>query len=147
MPLKPKTSRRETTLEQRVAAWTWYKARKTILEVGRLTELPRSTCSDIIKRAKLSTGTDKFSNKSRSGAPPKITPKGERRLLRAAFNDTQAPLKALATPSKSGVQLCCHTVQKVLKRNGKARRRPWRKPYLSKQHIRLRREFYYREKT
>jgi transposase len=147
MPSKPKTSRRETTVEERVEVWTWYKSDKTISEIGRLTGLPRSTCSDIIKRAKLATGKDKFSSKPRAGAPPKITPKAERRLMRAAWNDTQAPLLALGTPSKSGVKISRRTVRGILKRNGKARRRPRRKPYLSKRHIGLRRKFYYDEKT
>jgi transposase len=145
MPSKSKTSRRETTLAQRTEVWTWYKAGKSLSEIKRIVSLPRSTVWDIINRAKKATSTDKFLNKPRVGCPPKVTERAERRLLRAAWNDTPAPLAALATPSKSGIQLCRNTVRKILKRNGKSRRRPRKKPYLSPKHIRGRREFYYRE--
>ncbi len=49
-------------------------------------------------------------------------------------------LKALASPSKSGQQLNHYTVSKVLKRHGKAKRRPRKKPYLSPLHKKKRRE-------
>jgi transposase len=39
-------------------------------------------------------------------------------------------LKALSTPSKSGARLNHHTVSKVLKRHGKAKHRPRKKPFL-----------------
>ena len=48
-------------------------------------------------------------------------------------------LKALATPSKSGKQLNYHTVSKILKRHGKAKRRPRKKPYLTLVHKKKRR--------
>lgn len=56
------------------------------------------------------------------------------------MRDTKMTLKALATPSKSGKQLSHHTVAKVLKRHGKAKRRSRKKPYLSPLHKKKRRE-------
>lgn len=43
-------------------------------------------------------------------------------------------LKSLATPSKSGHQLNHHTIAKILKSFGKAKRRPRKKPYLNNIH-------------
>ena len=91
-----------------------------------------------MQRLKKKTGQNRFSNAPRPGRPPKLTLKAERRLLRAASQDTRATLKALATPSKSGRQLSRTTVRKVLKKNGKVRRRARRKPFLSKVHKRRR---------
>ena len=135
MPSKPITKRRETTVVQRSAVWTWYMAGKRISEIGSLENLPRTTVASIIERTKKRTGIDRFTSAPRSGAPIKVTLKAERRLMRAAFNDTRAPLVALATPSKSGQQLHRNTVRKILKRNGKARRKPCRKPYLKPEHM------------
>jgi transposase len=145
MPSKPKTSRRETTSIQRAEVWTWYNAGKSLSEIKRIVSLPRSTVWDIINRAKSVTSKDKFSSKPRIGCPLKVTKRVERQLLRAASNNTRAPLIALATPSKSSIQLSRNTVRIILKRNGKARRCPRKKPYLSKKHIEGRKQFDYRE--
>jgi hypothetical protein len=59
----PKTSRRETTREQRSAVWTWYLAGKSYSEIGRLEELIKPIVAGIIRRAKQATGKDRFSNK------------------------------------------------------------------------------------
>ena len=64
--------------------------------------------------------------------------KAERRLLQAASQDTRATLKVLATPSKLGRQLSKTTVRKVLKKNDKAQRYIYRKPFLSKVYKRRR---------
>src|SRR5204862_8136761 len=109
---------------------------KTYSEIGRLTDLTKPTVASMVQREKKKTDQNRFSNASRSSRPPKLTSKAERRLLRAASQDTRATLKALATPSKSGRQLPRTTVRKVLKKNGKARRRARRKPFLSKVHKR-----------
>ena len=132
MSSEPITSRRETTKEKRAEVWTWYKAGKTYSEIGRRTDLTKATVAGTIRREKRKTGQDRFSNAPRPGRPPKLTPKAERRLLRAASQDTRATLAALSTPSKSGIKLSKTTVRKVLKKHGKARRRARRKSYLSK---------------
>jgi predicted transcriptional regulator len=115
MPSKAITSRRETTIEKRADVWAWYKVGKTYSEIGRLTELTKPTVANIIQREKKRTGQDRFSNAPRPDKPPKLTPKAERRLLRAASKNTRATLAALSTPSKSGKQLSKTTVRKVLK--------------------------------
>jgi hypothetical protein len=135
------TSRRETTKEKRAEVWTWYKVGKTYNEIRRRTDLTKSTVAGIIQREKKKIGQDRFSSVSRSGKPPKVTPKVKRRLLRAASKDTRATLAAFSTPSKSGIKLSKTTVRKVLKKHGKARRRARKKPYLSKVHKRRRVRF------
>src|SRR5271156_4824891 len=100
MPSKLITSRRETTKEKRAEVWTWYRAGKTYSEIRRRTDLTKSTVAGIIQREKTRTGQDRVSNAPRPGRPPKVTPKAERRLLRAASQDTRATLAALSTPSK-----------------------------------------------
>jgi predicted transcriptional regulator len=115
MPSKAITSRRETTIEKRADVWAWYKVGKTYNEIRRLTELTKLTIANIIQREKKRIGQDRFSNVSRPGKPPKLTPKVKRRLLRATFKNTQAILKALFTLSKSGKQLSKTTVRKILK--------------------------------
>lgn len=141
MPSEPVTARRETTPEKRSAVWTWYRAGKTLSEIARLEDLTKLTVTGIIRRVKARTGENKFTNAKRPGKPPKLTPKGERRLLRVAANDTRANLAYLAIPSKSGQKLSRTTVRKTLKKHGKARRRTRKKPYLSGKYKRARVRF------
>jgi transposase len=107
---------------------------KSYSEIGRLEDLTKTTVATIIQRTKKRTGQDRFTNAPRCGAPKKLEVRGERRLLRAASNDTRATLAVLGTPSKSGKELSRKLVRKTLKKYGKARRRARRKPYLSKTH-------------
>jgi hypothetical protein len=65
MPNIRKTSRRETTYEQRRDVWDWYLQGHSLSAIGRLAQLPRSICYDIITRAKEHTGRDRFTNKPR----------------------------------------------------------------------------------
>ena len=55
--------------------------------------------------------------------------------MRAAFNDTYAPLVALIIPSKSSQQLYRNTIQKILKHNSKARYKPYYKLYLKLEYM------------
>jgi transposase len=138
MPRKPKTSRRETTPVERAAIWAHHCNGLTYSQIVEATGHVKSTIASIIQRIKKSTKTDKFSNAKRSGAPRRVDPRGERALLRHADQNTRDPLAVLGTPSKSGKQLSRMTVRKILKRNGKARRRARKKPYLTKKHKQVR---------
>lgn len=62
------------------------------------------------------------------GSKPKLCPR-----------DTRMTLKALSTPSKSGKRIHFHTVSRYLKRNGKNKRRPRKKPFLNLIHKKKRR--------
>ena len=56
-------------------------------------------------------------------------------------------LKALITPSKSGHKLNYYTIARVLKFNGKAKRRPRKKPFLTEDYKKRRRAYYRAEKA
>jgi hypothetical protein len=71
-------------------------------EIARLEDLTKLTVAGIIRHVKARTGENKFTNVKRPRKPLKLTPKGERRLLRAVANDTRVNLVCLTTPSKSG---------------------------------------------
>jgi hypothetical protein len=55
----------------------------------------------------------------------------ERALIRHADKNPKDSLFALATLSKSGVEIGRNLVRKVLKKYGKAKRKPRTKPYIS----------------
>ena len=128
MPSEPVTQRPETTTEKRTAVWTWCKAGKSYSEVGRLEGLTKSTVAKIIQHVKATTGEDKFSNKIRPGRPPKLTLKAERRILRAAANDTHANLACLRTPSQSGKKLSRPQSGRRLRSRGRPVVAPARSP-------------------
>jgi transposase len=131
VPLKKRGT--ELSVEQRAVIWQYYLDRLTPLQISRKLLHPRSTIAGFIKRHSES-GSNTFKSKPRSGRPKKITERGARALLRNAALDTRMTLKALSTPSKSGKQLNHHTIAKILKTFGKAKRRPRKKPYLGKEH-------------
>ena len=99
MPSAPVTARRETDVEKRKDVWAWYKCGKTYSEISRLEDLTKSTFAKIIQRIKKRTGKDKFSNAKRTGTRPKLTPHGERRLLRATL--LLLSLEHLPNPERS----------------------------------------------
>lgn len=60
MPSKPKTQRRETTLEERAIVWAYYLDNLTYSEIKAKTGHPKSTIQFIIKQLKARSGHDKF---------------------------------------------------------------------------------------
>jgi hypothetical protein len=80
-----------------------------------------------------------LARKPGSGAKKKLSARAKRTLVRIAINEPRMTLKALSTPSKSGKKLNHHTVAKILKQHGKAKRRPRKKPYLTIRYKKLRR--------
>jgi hypothetical protein len=106
-----------------------------------LENLIKLIIAGIIRRVKIKTGENKFINVKRSGKPSKLISKSERRLLRAAANDTRANLAYLAISSKSDQKLSRITVRKIFKKHGKARRRARKKSYLFDKYKRARVRF------
>lgn len=125
--------------------WTLSEEGYTPTQIATKTLTPRSTITTFLNRHTQSP-TPGFENQPGRGAMRKLTSRDERALLRVAGSDTRMTLKALATPSKSGQQLNHHTVAAILKRNGKAKRRPRKKPFLSELHRKKRRLFCVSEK-
>ena len=70
----------------------------------------------------------------RTGWPRKLGPRAERRLIRHMCQEPVSTLTDLATPSKSGHQLCRNTVRQYLAKNEYYAFRPRRKPHLTPRH-------------
>jgi hypothetical protein len=133
MARKLKTDRRELTPVQKCRVWTLHEEGNNPSQIHIKTGYPRSTITGFLKRHTLAP-TDDFKNQPGRGAMRKITPRGERHLVRTANLEPRMTLKALGSPSKSGKKLNHHIVAQVLKRNGKAKRRPRKKPFLTEEH-------------
>jgi transposase len=129
MAVVPKTSRREVKPHVRSVILDRYRQGQSVPQIIAATNKARSTIISIIDRYK-DEAEPTFQNKPRSGRPPKLSTRAERRLLRHANANTKDTLEALATPSKSGKKICRTTVRKALKKYGKAKRRPRKKPWL-----------------
>jgi hypothetical protein len=99
----------------------------------------------LIRYAK--SGVSIFESKPGRGRKPKLDPRAERALVGVTTTDIRIDLKAINSPSKSGKKLNHYTMAKVLKKHGKAKRRPRKKPYLSPLHIKKRRDYCRREKS
>jgi transposase len=127
---KPKTSRRELLPAQRALIVHKYQDGATIADIHREFKTPRSTIRSILDRYQNYTGFE-FKNKPRCGVKPKLNLRQERALIRHADKNPKDSLFALATPSKSGVEIGRNLVRKVLKKYGKAKRKPRTKPYIS----------------
>jgi hypothetical protein len=134
MGVTPKTIRRETSVAQRLACWTWHKAGKTNTQISRLEGLPRTTVASIIQRVKATNHDNTFKSSFQCGAPKKLTIRAERALIWAAVANCRAPLITLCTPSKSRKQVCKTIVRKVFKKHNKGRRKPRKKPFLKPAH-------------
>jgi transposase len=107
-----------------------YQDGATIANIHREFKTPRSTIRSIFDRYQNYTGFE-FKNKLRYGVKPKLNLRQERALIRHVDKNPKDSLFALATPSKSGVEIGRNLVRKVLKKYGKAKRKPRTKPYIS----------------
>jgi transposase len=100
-----------------------------IIQIKDATKLPRSTIRSIIDRYK-DEEDPTFENKPRSGRPKELSERAERKLLRYVSANTKDTLYALRTPSKSSKLVGRNLVRRTLKRYGKAKRKPRKKPWL-----------------
>jgi transposase len=130
MAVVSKLARKELTPAERSRIWTLHCEGYTPTQIWTKTGTPRTTVTSLIQRQTL-IPLMTFESKPRSGAPKKISPRGARAFVRTAINEPRMPLKALATPSKSGKRLYYYTVAILLKSFGKAKRRPRKKPFLT----------------
>ena len=137
MPYVAKTSRREHLSETCSVIWALfslgYSASKIQLEV----DVPKSTITSILRRLR-KTQDHKWRQAVRTGRPPKLDARAERRLVRYISLHPFDPLQTFCTPSKSGFRLYPNTIRSVLKDNEVYAFRPRRKPYLSKTHKKIR---------
>lgn len=129
-PRKPNSD-----LSENKRSWIWglHKRGMTPTEIWKETGIPRTTISSFISRHTKS-GSTSFASKPGRGTKPKLNERAERQLVRIALTEPKMTLEALGSPSKSGQKLGRHAVSKYLKKHGKAKRRPRKKPYLSPLH-------------
>jgi transposase len=105
----------------------------SVPQIMALENLPRSTIRSIIDRFE-ERGCVKYYNKPQPGPKPKTTNRDNSALRRAPNKDIRATLHALEIPSKSTKQLGRNLICKILKRAGKSKRRPRKKPFLKPEH-------------
>ena len=133
MPYRPVTSRREHSSETIAVIWALhcigYSASKIQLENG----LPKSTITWILRRLRKSPGNE-WKKAVRTGRPPKLDLRAERRLVRYIATNPFSTLACLGTPSKTGMRLSDNTTRRYLAKNEYYAFRPRRKPYLTKAH-------------
>jgi DDE superfamily endonuclease/Transposase len=132
-----KTDRKELSSEAIAVILTLHKLGYTASQISReegLTkDIPKSTITFQIRRAKKHQN-DPFVKAIRTGRPPKLDKRAERRLVRFMACNPFETLTCLSTPGKSGCRMHINTTRKYLAKNEYYAFRPRRKPYLTETH-------------
>jgi Transposase len=110
-----------------------YSASQISREKGLTKGIPKSTITFQIRRAKKHQN-DPFFKAIRTGRPPKLDLRAERRLVRFMARNPFKTLTYLSTPGKSGYQMYINTTRKYLAKNEYYAFRPRRMPYLTAAH-------------
>ena len=130
--MPPKPARREWSEFERGMVWGCWLAlgKKGIREVAEITGIPKSTCSDIIKKYE-EEGVAKPS--PRQGRPPLLTARDERHLGRTTANNPMTPLAVLQQEfaESSGTTISVSTLRRVLRDIGYNACAGVRKPWVS----------------
>jgi transposase len=132
-----KTFRKELSSEARAVILTLHKlgySASQISNVDGLTKgIGKSTITFTIRRAKKHPDNP-YGKPKRTGRPPKLNDRAERRLVRYMARNPFETLACMSTPSKSGQRLHPNTTRKYLAKNEFYAFRPRRKPYLTAAH-------------
>ena len=132
-----KTGRKELSSESIAVILTLHKlgysASRIREEEGLTKGIPKSTITFQIRRAKKHQN-DPFVKAIRTGRPPKLDVRAERRLVRFMARNPFETLACLSTPGKSGYRIHINTTRKYLAKNEYYAFRPRRKPYLTENH-------------
>jgi transposase len=110
-----------------------YSASKISKEEGLSYGIPKSTITFQIRRAKKHQNNP-FVKAIRTGRPPKLDVRAERRLVRFIAHNPFETLTCLSTPGKSGYRMHINTTRKYLAKNECYAFRPRRMPYLTIAH-------------
>jgi hypothetical protein len=128
-----KTARKELSLETIAVILALHKLGYTASQISReegLTkDVSKSTITFQIRRAKKHQN-DPFVKAIRTGRPPKLDIRAERRLVRYIALNPFETLTCLSTPGKSGCSMHVNTTRKYLAKNEYYAFRLRRKPYL-----------------
>ena len=137
MVYQKKTNRQEHPPEVISLIWALhcmgYSASKIRLENG----LPKSTITSIIRRVRKHP-SDPFRKALRTGHPPKLNARAERRLVRFMANHPFETITSMLTPLKLGYCMHINTTRRYLAKNHYYAFRPRKKPYLRPHHKTLR---------
>ena len=104
MPSKPKTARREHSPETIAVILKLHALGYSSQKIADETDVPKSTVTSIIRRADLHPN-QLYRKAQRTGHPPILNKRAERRLIRFVVNNPFETLESLSTPSKSGTRL------------------------------------------
>jgi Transposase/DDE superfamily endonuclease len=110
-----------------------YSASQISKEEGLTKGIPKSTITFQIRRAKKHQN-DPFIKAIRTGRPPKLDARAQRRLVRFMAHNPFETLTCLSTPGKSGCRMHINTTRKYLAKNEFYAFRPRRMPYLTAAH-------------
>jgi hypothetical protein len=145
MRLLPRKPNSDLSAAKKSYIWTFYKKGNTLTEIHRKTKISRFIIFSFLiwyAKSKISI----FESKPVKGCKPKLDSRAKRALVRVATTDIRITLKTFSTFSKSSKKLNYYTVAKILKKHGKTKYRPRKKPYLSPLYIKKRREYCRRKK-
>jgi hypothetical protein len=137
MPSKPKTARREHSPETIAVILALDSIGYSIRQIRKENGLAKSTIHGIIRRAVRNPDAP-YRKARRTGRPPKLDERAERRLIRFIGLNPFETIASYSTPSKSGYLMHLNTTRRYLKKNEIYAFRPRKKPYLSKAHKRFR---------
>jgi hypothetical protein len=129
-----KTSRKEHSSETIAVILALHNLGYTASQIqkeGLTKDIPKSTIIFQIRRAKKHQN-DPFVKAVRTGRPPKLDARAERRLVRFMALNSFEIITYLSTPGKSGCRMHVNTTRKYLAKNEYYAFRPRRKPYLTK---------------
>src|SRR5947209_11589467 len=115
-----KTARKELSSETIAVILTLHKLGYTASQISKEEGLskgvPKSTITFQIRRAKKHQN-DPFVKAIRTGRPPKLGARAERRLVRHMALNPFDTLSCLSTPGKSGCRMHINTTRKYLAKN------------------------------
>jgi transposase len=137
MPSKPKTARREHSSETIAVILALDSLGYSIRDIRKENGLPKSTIHGIIRRA-IRNAESPHRKARRTGRPPKLDVRAERRLIRFVGLNPFETIACYSTPSKTGYRIHLNTTRRYLQKNEIYAFRPRKKPYLSKAHKRFR---------
>ena len=130
MPSKPKTSRREHSIETVSVILALHNLGKSLGQVSDHVKVPRATVGHIIHRATRTPDHLLRLNK-RAGRLAKLDGRARRALIRHVERNPHDNLASLGTPSTSGTKLGRKVVRGYLKVAGFLRFKPRRKRFLT----------------
>lgn len=130
---------KEHSLQLRNGIAEGYEAGKGYRKLSKQFHVPISTVQSIIKKWK---HQGSVSNKPRTGAPKKITPRACSKLVRIVKKNPRTTRKELVEEMSSiGVSVTRQTVTNALKNEGLRKYKARRVPLLTKKHLEARKKF------